>query len=123
MCHSRPGLHHMQESIQRQMHLDHPMPSQSDNPASLSPARYTWRLLRAGPLRLDGGSMFGLIPRVVWSKAVPTDEQGRITVAHNCLLLERYCDPINLNEASGILTGPRLVLIETGSGDKFDAKS
>lgn len=86
-------------------------------------ARYTWRLLRAGPLRLDGGSMFGVVPRAVWSKAAPPDEQGRILVAHNCLLLERNCDPINLYESSGIAAGPRHVVIETGSGNKFDAKN
>ena len=75
--------------------------------------RYSWRLLRAGEFRLDGGSMFGLVPRVVWSKSVPTDDRGRITVQHNCLLLER----------SGPGDGPKLIVIETGSGDKLDAKS
>jgi glyoxylase-like metal-dependent hydrolase (beta-lactamase superfamily II) len=80
-------------------------------PAALSSTRYSFTLLRAGPLRLDGGSMFGIIPRVVWSKAMPADERGRIEVAHNCLLLSRVDDP-----------GLR-VLIETGSGDKFDAKN
>jgi glyoxylase-like metal-dependent hydrolase (beta-lactamase superfamily II) len=80
---------------------------------SVSETRYSWRLLRAGEFRLDGGSMFGLVPRVVWSKSVPVDERGRITVQHNCLLLER----------SGPGEGPRLILIETGSGDKLDAKS
>ena len=57
--------------------------------------------------------MFGLVPRIVWSKSIPTDDRGRITVQHNCLLLER----------SGPGEGPKLVLIETGSGDKLDAKS
>jgi glyoxylase-like metal-dependent hydrolase (beta-lactamase superfamily II) len=71
-------------------------------------AQYRWRLLRAGPLWLDGGSMFGVVPRAVWSKNVPFDEQGRIEVAHNCLLLER---------------GDQRIVIEVGSGDKFDAKS
>src|SRR4051812_40323501 len=69
---------------------------------------YSWKLLRAGEFRLDGGSMFGLIPRGVWSRSVPTDDKGRITVHHNCLLLE---------------AGGRRVVIETGSGDKLDAKS
>src|SRR5688572_31837242 len=69
--------------------------------------RYAWKLLRAGRLLLDGGSMFGAVPRVVWNRNVPFDEQGRITVAHNCLLLD----------------GPHRVLIETGSGDKFDDKT
>lgn len=57
--------------------------------------------------------MFGLVPRVVWSKTVPTDERGRITVQHNCLLLER----------SGAGDGPKLIVLEVGSGDKLDAKS
>lgn len=75
--------------------------------------RYSWRLLRAGRFRLDGGSMFGLVPRVVWSRSVTPDDRGRIEVQHNCLLLER----------SGPGPGPKLILIETGSGDKLDAKS
>jgi len=77
--------------------------------------RYRWRLLRAGPLRLDGGSMFGVVPRVLWSKLTAPDESGRILLGHNCLLLERI----------GAGAGPRRILIETGSGDpqKFDAKT
>lgn len=74
---------------------------------------YSWRLLRAGRFKLDGGSMFGLVPRVVWSRTVQPDDRGRITVQHNCLLLE----------ASGPTDGPKLVLIETGTGDKLDDKS
>jgi glyoxylase-like metal-dependent hydrolase (beta-lactamase superfamily II) len=57
--------------------------------------------------------MFGLVPRMVWSRAVAPDERGRIPVQHNCLLLER----------SGDGPGPKLVLIETGTGDKLDPKS
>jgi glyoxylase-like metal-dependent hydrolase (beta-lactamase superfamily II) len=52
--------------------------------------------------------MFGLIPRTVWSRSVPTDDKGRITVQHNCLLLE----------GAG-----RKVLIEVGTGNKLDPKS
>src|SRR3954463_1330301 len=74
--------------------------------------RYRWQALRAGPLKLDGGGMFGLIPRVVWSKAIAPDDKHRITVAHNCLLLTRTDD-------SG---KPHRVLIEAGSGDKLDEK-
>jgi glyoxylase-like metal-dependent hydrolase (beta-lactamase superfamily II) len=70
--------------------------------------RYSWRLLRAGEFRLDGGSMFGLIPRTVWTRSVPSDEKGRITVQHNCLLLEG---------------GGRKILIEVGTGNKLDQKS
>lgn len=79
---------------------------------------YSWTLLRAGEFRLDGGSMFGLIPRVVWSRTVPPDERGRIAVQHNCLLLERRGDAPP--EAPG---APKLVLIEVGTGDKLDDKS
>src|SRR3954467_5374954 len=74
--------------------------------------RYQCKPLRAGPLKLDGGGMFGLIPRVVWSKAIAPDDKHRITVAHNCLLLTRT-DESNKTHR---------VLIETGSGDKLDAK-
>lgn len=81
--------------------------------------RYRWRLLRAGEFRLDGGSMFGLIPRSVWSRSVPTDEKGRITVQHNCLLLER-ADAPGVDAAT---QGPKLALIEVGTGDKLDPAS
>lgn len=77
--------------------------------------RYHWRLLRAGRLLLDGGSMFGLIPRVVWTREVTPDDNNRIELAHNCLLLEtERRDPA--------LGRPRRVLIEAGTGDKLDAK-
>lgn len=56
--------------------------------------------------------MFGLVPRVVWSRSVPTDDKGRITVQHNCLLLDRV----------GPGEGPRRVLVEVGTGDKLDPK-
>jgi glyoxylase-like metal-dependent hydrolase (beta-lactamase superfamily II) len=78
-------------------------------------ARYRWTVLRAGPIRLDGGGMFGVIPRVLWSKAFVPDDVGRITLAQNCILLER--------EGAVPDGEPRTVLIETGSGDKFGEKS
>ncbi|MCK4871723.1 MAG: MBL fold metallo-hydrolase [Phycisphaerales bacterium] len=70
---------------------------------------YSWQLLRAGSLRLDGGAMFGIIPKPLWSKLIEPDEQNRITLQTNCLLL-RADD------------GSRTVLIETGYGDKFPEK-
>jgi glyoxylase-like metal-dependent hydrolase (beta-lactamase superfamily II) len=76
---------------------------------SAAATRYRWRLLRAGPIKLDGGGMFGIIPRAIWSRLVTPDEQGRIPLAHNCLLLESPA-------------GQR-ILIESGSGNKLDAKS
>lgn len=72
--------------------------------------RYSWQLLRAGRFLLDGGGMFGVIPKVVWSRAVQADEQNRVELHHNCLLLD----------AADRDQGP--VLIEAGTGDKLDAK-
>jgi len=69
---------------------------------------WQWRLLRAGSFRLDGGTMFGIIPRVLWQKLMPPDDLNRITLQTNCLLLD---------------DGRRTVLIETGYGNKFDAKN
>lgn len=75
-------------------------------------ARWSVRLLRAGRFKLDGGSMFGLIPRTVWSRSVQADDRGRITVQHNCLLLDRLTPG----------DGPKRVLVECGTGNKLDAK-
>ena len=68
---------------------------------------WNWTLLRAGLMRLDGGSMFGVVPRTLWSKLVETDEKNRIPLQTNCLLLERES---------------RRVLVETGCGDKWTNK-
>jgi glyoxylase-like metal-dependent hydrolase (beta-lactamase superfamily II) len=68
---------------------------------------WNWRLLRAGHFRLDGGGMFGLIPKTIWSQHVTPDEQNRIPLQTNCLLLD---------------DGERTVLIETGYGDKWTAR-
>ncbi len=57
--------------------------------------------------RLDGGAMFGVVPRNLWSKACPPDEQNRIRMNMNCLFIEGR--------------GERL-LIETGIGDKWSDK-
>jgi glyoxylase-like metal-dependent hydrolase (beta-lactamase superfamily II) len=77
--------------------------------------RYRWRLLNAGPLLLDAGSMFGLVPRIVWSRAVSPDDRHRIALTHNCLLLESEGPDPALGRV-------RRVLIESGTGDKLDAK-
>lgn len=96
-----------------------PATSPATSPQPAPAVRYRWQLLRAGRFRLDGGSMFGLIPRVVWSRSVPTDDKGRIEVQHNCLLLERDGDvPPGCS-----LHAPRRILIEAGTGDKLDPKS
>ncbi|HYO63694.1 MAG TPA: MBL fold metallo-hydrolase [Pyrinomonadaceae bacterium] len=57
--------------------------------------------------RLDGGAMFGVVPRVLWSRLCPPDEQNRVRLSANCLYVEA--------------DGER-VLIETGVGDKWTEK-
>lgn len=59
-----------------------------------------------GFLRLDGGSMFGVVPRTLWSSRVPSDDRNRILLAMRPLLVR----------------GERTVLIDAGLGDKDDAK-
>lgn len=59
-------------------------------------------LLDGGELWLDGGAMFGIIPKPMWSRLVQPDEANRIPLAMTCTLVE---------------TAGRRVLIETGAGD------
>jgi glyoxylase-like metal-dependent hydrolase (beta-lactamase superfamily II) len=68
---------------------------------------WTWQLLRAGSFRLDGGGMFGVVPKTIWTKLVAPDDLNRIPLQTNCLLLH---------------DGERRVLIETGFGDKWSDK-
>lgn len=64
-------------------------------------------LLGDGTFRLDGGAMFGVIPRPLWEKKSPPDDRNRILMAMNILLIQ----------AAG-----KRILVETGSGNKWDAK-
>jgi glyoxylase-like metal-dependent hydrolase (beta-lactamase superfamily II) len=57
--------------------------------------------------RLDGGAMFGVVPRNLWSKVCPPDDQNRIRLNMNCLFIE---------------TSSERILIDTGIGDKWSTK-
>ncbi|HKS30237.1 MAG TPA: MBL fold metallo-hydrolase [Pyrinomonadaceae bacterium] len=57
--------------------------------------------------RLDGGAMFGVVPRTLWSRLYEPDEQNRVRLNMNCLYVE---------------AGPERILIETGIGDKWNEK-
>jgi glyoxylase-like metal-dependent hydrolase (beta-lactamase superfamily II) len=63
--------------------------------------------LEGGLQRLDGGAMFGVVPRPLWMKRVPPDDRNRIPLALRCLLVEHPDGP---------------VLIDTGLGNKEDPK-
>jgi glyoxylase-like metal-dependent hydrolase (beta-lactamase superfamily II) len=59
--------------------------------------------LDGGGIRLDGGAMFGVVPKPLWERRAPADERNRIPLALRCLLVE---------------TTDALVLVDTGVGDK-----
>jgi len=61
--------------------------------------------IETGNLKLDGGAMFGVVPKVLWQKQYPADENNLCNWAMRCLLVE---------------DGNRLVLIDNGIGDKQD---
>jgi len=64
-------------------------------------------LITDGTFRLDGGAMFGVIPKPMWQRVAPADDRNRILMQMNSLLIR----------AAG-----KWVLLETGAGDKWDAK-
>lgn len=64
-------------------------------------------LVQDGTFGLDGGAMFGVVPKPLWEKEKPADEHNRITMVTNCLLVAR---------------GGELALVDSGVGDKGDEK-
>jgi glyoxylase-like metal-dependent hydrolase (beta-lactamase superfamily II) len=68
---------------------------------------YTLHAIETGRLGLDGGAMFGIIPKPLWERRIPADDRNRIPLHMRCLLLE----------GAG-----RLILIDNGVGDKFDRR-
>ena len=63
--------------------------------------------IETGNLKLDGGAMFGVVPKVLWSKAYPCDEKNLCNWSMRCLL---------------VVDGDRKVLIDNGIGEKQDEK-
>lgn len=63
--------------------------------------------IEAGNFKLDGGAMFGVVPKSLWNKTNPADDNNMIDIAARCLLIEE---------------GDKLILIDTGMGDKQSEK-
>src|SRR5690606_10140815 len=63
--------------------------------------------INTGHFKLDGGAMFGVVPKSIWNKLNPADANNMCSWAMRCLLIE---------------DGNRLILVDTGMGDKQDAK-
>lgn len=63
--------------------------------------------INTGHFKLDGGAMFGVVPKSIWNKLNPADENNMCSWALRCLLIE---------------DGNRLILVDNGLGDKQDAK-
>jgi len=68
---------------------------------------WTFHAVSDGGFRLDGGSMFGVVPRVMWEKHHKPDDQNRIDLSLRCLLVQH---------------GERKILVDTGIGDRWEEK-
>src|SRR5271163_2740196 len=64
-------------------------------------------VLSDGHVYLDGGAMFGIVPRTLWEKKIVPDGRNRIRLGLNSLLIH---------------AGGKRIVIETGAGGKWDAK-
>jgi len=63
--------------------------------------------VQAGNFKLDGGAMFGVVPKSLWSKTNPADANNMIDIAARCLVIE---------------DGNKLILVDTGMGNKQSEK-
>lgn len=67
----------------------------------------TVHAIQAGGQKLDGGAMFGVVPKPLWERRIPADERNRIPMGMRCLLIEHDVG---------------LILIDTGAGNKESSK-
>jgi hypothetical protein len=63
--------------------------------------------IQTGNFKLDGGAMYGVVPKSIWNKLIPADENNLCTWALRCLL---------------IIDGDQKILVDTGMGNKQDDK-
>jgi len=69
--------------------------------------RWTVHAVQAGGQKLDGGAMFGVVPKPLWERRIPADERNRIPLGMRCLLIEHDVG---------------LILVDTGAGNKENEK-
>ncbi|MBK97372.1 MAG: MBL fold metallo-hydrolase [Balneola sp.] len=65
--------------------------------------------IETGDIWLDGGAMFGIVPKTLWARQLPPDDKNRIPMTMRCLLIRS-------------LTTGRLYLVDNGAGNKFNEK-
>ena len=70
---------------------------------------FTLYSIETGRFRLDGGAMFGVVPKTLWSRQIDVDDKNRISMAMRCLLIE--------SKQTG-----KIYLIDNGVGTKFNEK-
>lgn len=95
-----------QFSVHFQPHCNF-MPDKSPAPKPLTIGNLELYSIETGRFRLDGGAMFGVVPKTLWNRKIDCDEKNRILMATRCLLIRSTS------------TG-RHYLIDNGCGDKFD---
>ena len=69
--------------------------------------KFEIHIISGGKYKLDGGAMFGVIPKPLWEKTNPADERNRVELETNCLLID---------------SGEKKILVDTGNGTKFTQK-
>ncbi len=70
--------------------------------------RFDVEIFSDGTFKLDGGAMFGIVPKVLWEKRKPADDRNRVEMDMNCLLIR---------------DGDHVVVVETGAGSKLSQRS
>jgi glyoxylase-like metal-dependent hydrolase (beta-lactamase superfamily II) len=76
--------------------------------AGISLGDFRISLVREANYYWDGGALFGVVPKTLWSRKLPSDELNRVALAFNSYVIQ---------------TGDHTVLVETGGGDKLDERA
>ena len=77
------------------------------NPSAISLGGFRITLVREDTYWWDGGAMFGVVPKTLWGRVSTPDELNRVPLGFNCYIVE---------------TGEHTILLDTGGGDKLDAR-